>query len=177
MYFCTIRTMALVKIGLIVKGWSTKANLVNFNWAKSFEIWHSSSKEKIQEIGSRATTSSLQSINYSPRSFHWTQASLTCAFIELRTLCVLQSMVLKNGPTLGLFFVYFRSFQTNNAIFTTNQCKKCPSTIPRWDSNQHHLEHESSPLTTRPGLPPFFQSMIAMFLWNHMGKDYCTARR
>ena len=22
-------------------------------------------------------------------------------------------------------FVYFRSFQTNNTIFTTNQCKKC----------------------------------------------------
>ena len=124
MYFCTIRTMALVKIGLIVKGWSTKANLVNFNWAKSFEIWHSSSKEKIQEIGSRATTSSLQSINYSPRSFHWTQASLTCAFIELRTLCVLQSMVLKNGPTLGLFFVYFRSFQTNNTIFYNKSMQK-----------------------------------------------------
>ena len=25
----------------------------------------------------------------------------------------------------GLFFVYFRSFQTNNTIFTTNQCEKC----------------------------------------------------
>ena len=26
---------------------------------------------------------------------------------------------------LGLFFVYFWSFQTNNTIFTTNQCEKC----------------------------------------------------
>ena len=25
----------------------------------------------------------------------------------------------------GLFFVYFRSFQTNNTIFTTNKCEKC----------------------------------------------------
>ena len=27
----------------------------------------------------------------------------------------------------GLFFVYFWSFQTNNTIFTTNQCEKCPN--------------------------------------------------
>ena len=26
-----------------------------------------------------------------------------------------------------LFFVYFLSFQTNNTIFTTNQCEKCPN--------------------------------------------------
>ena len=25
----------------------------------------------------------------------------------------------------SLFFVYFWSFQTNNKIFTTNQCEKC----------------------------------------------------
>ena len=32
---------------------------------------------------------------------------------------------LKKWANLGLFFVYFRSFQTNNTIFTTNQCEKC----------------------------------------------------
>ena len=29
-----------------------------------------------------------------------------------------------------------------------------PSSIKHWDSNPRPLKHESSPLTTRPGLPP-----------------------
>ena len=33
---------------------------------------------------------------------------------------------------IGLFLIYFRSFQTN---FTTNQCEKCQSIIRCWDSN------------------------------------------
>ena len=44
----------------------------------------------------------------------------------------------KNGPTPGLFFVYFRSFETNIiTIFTTDQCEKmsCPSSIRCRDSN------------------------------------------
>ena len=32
--------------------------------------------------------------------------------------------------------------------------KKCPSNIWRWDSNPQPFEHESSPMTTRPALPP-----------------------
>ena len=32
--------------------------------------------------------------------------------------------------------------------------KKCPSSIRRWDSNPRPLERESTPITTRPGLPP-----------------------
>ena len=51
-------------------------------------------------------------------------------------------------------FVYFRSFQTNNTIFTTNQCEKCPSSIWCWDLNPRPLENESSPIITRPGFPP-----------------------
>ena len=31
----------------------------------------------------------------------------------------------KKWANPGLFFVYFWSFQTNNIIFTTNQCEKC----------------------------------------------------
>ena len=50
----------------------------------------------------------------------------------------------------GLFFVYFRSFQTSTTIFTTNQCEKCPSSIWGWDSNPQPLKHELSPITTRP---------------------------
>ena len=55
-------------------------------------------------------------------------------------------------------FVYFRSFQTNNTIYTTNHCEKmskCPSSIWRWDSNPRPLKHELSPITTRPGLLPY----------------------
>ena len=53
------------------------------------------------------------------------------------------------------FFIYFSSFQTNLiTIFTTNKCEKCPSSIRCWDSNPRPLEHESPPMTTRPGLPP-----------------------
>ena len=57
----------------------------------------------------------------------------------------------------GLFFIYFRSFQTNTIIFTANQRGKmsCPSSIQSLDSNPQPLKHESSPITTRPGLPPF----------------------
>ena len=63
----------------------------------------------------------------------------------------------------GLFFVYFRSLQRNiNTIFTTNQCEQtsCQSSIQCWDSNPQPLEHESSPITTRPGLPP------TAYLWS-----------
>ena len=44
----------------------------------------------------------------------------------------------------GVFFVYFRSFQTTNSIFTTNQCEKmsCPSSIRHRDSNPRPLEHD-----------------------------------
>ena len=66
----------------------------------------------------------------------------------------------------SLYFVYFRSFQTINTIFTTNQCDKCPSRIWRWDSNPRPFEHEFSPITTRPGLPTVLeQSLYATMVY------------
>ena len=55
------------------------------------------------------------------------------------------------------YFVSFLSFQTNNTIFTSNQCEKitCPSSIRHQDSNPWPLKHELNPITTRPGLPPY----------------------
>ena len=44
----------------------------------------------------------------------------------------------KTGPSLASFSIIFSLLkQTNNTIFTTNQCKKmsCPSSIQRRDSN------------------------------------------
>ena len=56
---------------------------------------------------------------------------------------------------LSLFYGLFWSFQTNSiTFFTTNRCEKCPSSIQCWDSNPQPSEHESAPITTRPGLPP-----------------------
>ena len=36
----------------------------------------------------------------------------------------LSTLFLQESANPGLFFVYFRSFETNNTIFTTNQCEK-----------------------------------------------------
>ena len=55
----------------------------------------------------------------------------------------------------GLFFIYFRSFQTNSkTILQQLYVKKCPSSIWCRDSNPRPLERESLSITTRPGLPP-----------------------
>ena len=51
-------------------------------------------------------------------------------------------------------FVYFWSFQANVTIFTTNQCKKMSiQYMATGIEPTTSLEYESSPITTRPGLP------------------------
>ena len=67
----------------------------------------------------------------------------------------------------GLFFVYFQSFQTNITIFTTTICEKCPSSIWCWDSNPQPSEHESLPITTRPGLPPL-QLLLGLIVFTYL---------
>ena len=54
-------------------------------------------------------------------------------------------------PLFRLFSVF-----STNTIFTTNQCEKMsrPSSIWRRDPHPQPLEHESSHITTRPGLLP-----------------------
>ena len=54
------------------------------------------------------------------------------------------------GQPRTLFLLFSVFFKQNNTIFTTNQCEKCPSNIRRRDSNPRPLEHESSPITTKP---------------------------
>ena len=56
----------------------------------------------------------------------------------------------------GLFLIYFRLFQTNNTILTTNQCEKCHVHPGIWrrDSNPQPSECESTPIANRQGLPP-----------------------
>ena len=56
--------------------------------------------------------------------------------------------------SLGLFFVYFWSFQTNISIFTANIFENCPFSIRCQDLNSRPSDYESPRLTARPGLPP-----------------------
>ena len=62
-------------------------------------------------------------------------------------------------------FRLFSSFQTNISILTKNICEilLCPSSIRRLDSNPRPSEHESPPITTRPGLPPIGPLFIPSF--------------
>ena len=67
-------------------------------------------------------------------------------------------------PNLGqlrpLLSFIFGLFHTNIiTIFTTNKCEECPSNIRCRDSNPQPLEHESPPITTRPGLLKFIKHL------------------
>ena len=64
----------------------------------------------------------------------------------------------------GLFFVFFGRFKQTLQIFTTNKYEKMisQSSIQHWDSNSRTLNHESSPITTRPGLPPLVGPVLYM---------------
>ena len=86
----------------------------------------------------------------SDRSTNWATATshLQCLIIDMK------SFFKKKWANPGLFFVYFRSFQTNNTIFTTNQCEKISIQYTVPGLNPQPLIHESSSITTRPGLLP-----------------------
>ena len=59
----------------------------------------------------------------------------------------------KNGR-IPASFCLLSSFQTNNTVFTRNKYEKYQVHIWRRDLNPRPLKHESSPITTIPGLPP-----------------------
>ena len=60
------------------------------------------------------------------------------------------------GQPRSLLSFNFGLLRTNIITnFTTNICEKCSSSIQCWDSNPRPSEHESPPITTRPGLPPW----------------------
>ena len=75
-------------------------------------------------------------------------------------------MSVKNGPSPGSFSFIFRRFKHTIVKIVLQQInvKKCPSSIRCWDLNPQPLEHESPPLTIRPGLPPIFAQVILLFL-------------
>ena len=53
-------------------------------------------------------------------------------------------------PLLSFIFGHFKQISSQ---FLQQICEKCPSSIRFRDSKPLHLEHESPPMTTRPGLP------------------------
>ena len=53
-----------------------------------------------------------------------------------------------------LFFVYFCLFKQVLQSLQQIKVKKCPSSMRCWNSNPQPTEHESPPITTRPGLQP-----------------------
>ena len=55
------------------------------------------------------------------------------------------------GPFYHLYLVLLNKQHFN---FYNKYVKKCPSSIRYWDSNTQPIEHETPPITTRPGLPP-----------------------
>ena len=60
----------------------------------------------------------------------------------------------------GLYFVKFRLFKQTLQFFV--KCQKILSSIRYRDSNPRPSEHESPPITTRPGLPPKFANMFCI---------------
>ena len=60
-----------------------------------------------------------------------------------------------NGPTPTSFHL-FSVFSNKQYNFLQQiNVKKCPSSRWRWNSNPRRLKHEFSPITTKPGLPPY----------------------
>ena len=68
----------------------------------------------------------------------------------LQALCKVNKGFLKMGQTRSLFLL-FLVFSKKQYNFYNNSM--CPSSIWHRDSNPQPFEHESSPITTRPGLP------------------------
>ena len=73
----------------------------------------------------------------------------------------------------GLFFIYFRSFQTKITILQQIYVKKCPSSIRCRDSNPRPMERESIPITTRPGLPPHEVMKLKRYLTRLINCNNC----
>ena len=89
--------------------------------------------------------------------------------ISVKGLELMTSQMIKiHGPFLLTIFLilfiilsFFGSFQTNIIQFLQQKyVKKCSSSIRCRDSNPRPLEHESFPITTRPGLPPNLWSIL-----------------
>ena len=77
-------------------------------------------------------------------------------------IIVIALFFFKIGPTPASFLFIFGLFKQTIQFLQQINVKKCPSSIRRWDSNPRPLERESTPITTRPGLPPLLLRCLMM---------------
>ena len=63
-----------------------------------------------------------------------------------------RNLVFSKSTIPGLFFIYLRSWSSNNTIIQKNKSQKWPTLW--WDFNSQPLDYQSHPITTRPGLLP-----------------------
>ena len=75
-------------------------------------------------------------------------------------------------PLFRLFLVFSNKHHYN---FKINQFEKMSIQFTDQDSNPQPLEHESSPITTRPGLPP--QTFVVFILATNYGYVTCSRKR
>ena len=82
--------------------------------------------------------------------------------VQIHLSCLVIYTLFFNTAKPSLFFIHCRYLKSNNTIVTTSQCKKvlCLSNMWHEDSNSQPLEHELSPITTRPGLPPIIYTRL-----------------
>ena len=91
-------------------------------------------------------------------------------YFDWRQYCSLHSfmhftiLVFIKWADRGLFLIYFRLFKhTLNLFLQQIHVSKCPSSIWCRDWNSRPLEHESPPIITRPGLPPYDTCCLIFF--------------
>ena len=75
------------------------------------------------------------------------------------------STSVKKWDQFRTILCWFSSFQTNNTIFTTKICEKCPSSVRCWDSNSQPSENVSPRITTRPELPSWHFTSVCLSNW------------
>ena len=87
---------------------------------------------------------------------------------------VLFKQIFSNGPSHASFSFIF-VFSNKHYNFTSNKWEKCPSSVQCWDSSSQPSEHESPPITTRPGFPP--DEFCCLWMeWKWMQKE-CKKER
>ena len=64
----------------------------------------------------------------------------------------------------GFFFIYFRLFKPTLQFLQQINVKKCQSSTWCRDLNSQHLEHESPPITSKPGLRPSYLNVNTIMI-------------
>ena len=76
-------------------------------------------------------------------------------FYSTHFVCLSLCFFKMDQPPPLLLFIFSLSKQTSLQFLQQIHVKKCPSSVQCWVSNPQPLDHESSPMTTTPGLSVF----------------------